>query len=112
MTSFWPLPDARFPDLATSVANPTLLVPWEECEALDSPPGTNSVIVLWLPATSFSPDPLKRLARLLDLLVGDIRPQIDVKLLGPESSTGLQAMVREYVRRPGNLIRPESRLMG
>ncbi len=99
VTSFWPLPDDRFPDLATSVANPTLLVPWEECEALDSPPGTNSVIVLWLPATSFSPDPLKRLARLLDLLVGDIRPQIDVKLLGPESSTGLQAMVRE-VRSP------------
>ncbi len=99
VTSFWPLPDDHFPDLETSVANPTLLVPWEECEALDSPPGTNSVVVLWLPATSFSPDPLKRLARLLDLLVGDIRSQIDVKFLGPENSTGLQAMVRE-VRAP------------
>jgi hypothetical protein len=78
-----------------------LLLPWEECEAIEAPQnvfphGTKRVIVVWLPAVNFSPYPLRYFADLIDQLApGEIRAKIDVKLIGPANSTGLQNMVRE-----------------
>jgi hypothetical protein len=95
VTTPWPDVSA-----AESVESSSLLLPWEECEARDdpkraSPPGTERVIVLWLPAVDFNPLPLSRFATLIDILAKDIRDKIDVKLIGPPDSTGLQNMIRE-----------------
>lgn len=92
-----PWPDVS---VAESVESSSLLLPWEECEATDdpkrtSPPGTERVIVLWLPAVDFNPLPLSRFATLIDILAKDIRDRIDVKLIGPPDSNGLQNMIRE-----------------
>ncbi len=104
VTSPWPLPNPDLDDITNSVANAGILLPWEECEALESrehvsPPGTASVIVLWLPAVHFNPNPLTRFAALIDTLAQDIRDQVVVRLLGPTNSADLQNMVRE-VRAP------------
>src|SRR5262245_31917449 len=78
-----------------------LLLPWEECEAIDAPqnvfpPGTKRVVVVWLPAVNFDPYPLRYFAALIGQLAPeDIRDKIDVKLVGPANSTGLQDMARE-----------------
>jgi hypothetical protein len=78
-----------------------LLLPWEECEAIDAPknvfpPGTKRVVVVWLPAANFDPYPLRYFGALIDQLApAEIRDRIDVKLIGPANSTGLQNMVRE-----------------
>src|SRR6266568_1187400 len=76
-----------------------LLLPWEQCIARDPPHAhpkdTRWVIVLWLPAASFNVDPLSRFANIIDQLAGDIRERIDIELIGPANSTGLQSMVRE-----------------
>jgi len=83
------------------LSNAPYLLPWEECEALDDPKqvfpkDTKRVVLLWLPAVNFNPYPLRYFAALTDQLVaGDIRKKIDVKLIGPANSTGLQNMVRE-----------------
>jgi hypothetical protein len=96
VTTPWPDVNA-----AESVQSNSLLLPWEECEAMDdpkraSPPGTESVFVLWLPAVDLNPFPLRRFAALIDILApNDIRDRIDVKLIGPPDSTGLQNMIRE-----------------
>jgi hypothetical protein len=100
VTAPWPLPSNYVLNVTDLLANSRLLLPWEECEALDRqrvfPPQTARVLVLWLPATSFNPDPLAKLSALIDFLTPhDIRDKIDVKLLGPANSTGLQNMVRE-----------------
>src|SRR6266496_6352422 len=84
-----------------------LLLPWEECIATRNlarvyPHNTRRLIVLWLPAASFNPYPLSRFANIIERLTGDangiIRSKIDIKLIGPANSTGLQSMIRE-VRR-------------
>jgi hypothetical protein len=78
-----------------------LLLPWEECEAIDTahnvfPPGTKRIVVVWLPAVNFNPYPLRYFAGLIaQLAPADIRDKIDVKLVGPANSTGLNYMVRE-----------------
>jgi hypothetical protein len=106
VTSPWPLPSEHLANIADSVANTALLLPWEECEAVGKrqrvfPPGTERIIILWLPATNFNPEPLNLFAHLINVLApNDVRDKIDVKLLGPASSTGLQNMVRE-VRATG-----------
>jgi hypothetical protein len=58
------------------------------------------LIVLWLPAASFSPNPLSRFANIIDQLADDVRNKIDIKLIGPANSTGLQSMIRELHRQP------------
>lgn len=100
VTSPWPVPSEHLANSADSVANSGLLLPWEECEAGERenvvPAGTERVIILWLPATNFNPEPLNLFAQLIDVLAPhDIRDKIDVKLLGPANSAGLQKMVRE-----------------
>jgi hypothetical protein len=78
-----------------------LLLPWEECEAIDAPQNvfpqdTKRVVVVWLPAVNFNPYPLRYFAALISQLAPeDIRDKIDIKLIGPANSTGLQNMVRE-----------------
>ncbi len=82
-----------------------LLLPWEQCIARDPPHAhpkdTRWVIVLWLPAASFNVNPLSRFASIIDQLAGDIRDKIDIELIGPANSTGLQSMVREVRQPPG-----------
>lgn len=95
-----------WPPLEKAVGSPlpvdrALLLPWEECEPITDPKGpqdiqnTKRIVVVWLPAANFNPNPLRRFAALLDRLAGEIRDKIDVKLIGPANSTGLQNMVRE-----------------
>jgi len=78
-----------------------LLLPWEECEAIDAPKNVfphdiKRIVVVWLPAVNFNPYPLRHFATLLDQLAPpEIRDKIDVSLIGPANSTGLQNMVRE-----------------
>jgi hypothetical protein len=81
-----------------------LLLPWEECEPITDPKGpldtqstqnTKRIVVVWLPAANFNPYPLRRFAALTDRLAAKVRDKVDVKLIGPADSTGLQNMVRE-----------------
>src|SRR5438132_12390298 len=98
VTATWPPPETNVPSPPIERA---LLLPWEECEAVDDsknvfPTGTKRVVVVWLPAVSFNSNPLRCFAALISRLAPkDIRDQIDVKLIGPANSTGLQSMVRE-----------------
>ena len=97
VTATWPLPMAKVPSPPIERA---LLLPWEECEAIDDPKkvfpkDTKRVVVVWLPAANFNFNPLRCFAVLIDQLAGDIRDKIDVRLIGPANSTGLQSMVRE-----------------
>ena len=80
-----------------------LLLPWEECIAMRDlarvhPQHTRRLILLWLPAASFNPNPLRRIANIIDQLADDVRDKIDIKLIGPANSTGLQSMIRELLR--------------
>ena len=93
VTRDWP-PDSPF------ASEGALLLPWEQCEAAGdpsrvSPPGTRRVLVLWLPSVSFGPYPLTYFASLINQLGSDIRDKIQIKLIGPATSTSLQNMVRE-----------------
>jgi hypothetical protein len=98
VTATWPPPEANAP---SPPIPRSLLLPWEECEAIDDPDkvcptGTKRVVVVWLPAVDFILNPLHCLAALIDILAPeDIRDRIDVRLVGPANSTGLQSMVRE-----------------
>ena len=98
VTATWPPPEAKVPSLPVKEA---LLLPWEECEAIDDrervyPRDTKRVVVVWLPAANFNFNPLRCLASLIDQLAPeDIRDKIDVRLIGPANSTGLQTMVKE-----------------
>src|SRR6266404_6065185 len=100
VTASWP-PQPPTPTSAPNASSVerALLLPWEECEAIDDPKqvfpkDTKRVVLLWLPAVNFNPYPLRYFAALTDQLVaGDIRKKIDVKLIGPANSTGLQNMV-------------------
>src|SRR5438874_8905542 len=80
-----------------------LLLPWEECIAMRDlarvhPQHTRRLILLWLPAASFNPNPLRRIANIIDQLADDVRDKIDIKLIGPANSTGLRSMIRELLR--------------
>lgn len=98
VTAKWPLPETNAPSPPIERA---LLLPWEECEAVDDPKnvfptGTKRAVVVWLPAVSFDSNPLRCFAALISRLAPEeIRDQIDVKLIGPVNSTGLQSMLRE-----------------
>jgi hypothetical protein len=102
VTADWPPPN-------DSSGAPTieraLLIPWEECIAKDPPhaypKNTRWLIVLWLPAASFNTNPLSRFANIVDQLASDVRDKVDIKLIGPANSTGLQSMVRELRQRSG-----------
>jgi hypothetical protein len=61
------------------------------------------LILLWLPAASFNPNPLSRFANIINQLARDVRAKIDIKLIGPANSTGLQSMIREVHRRQPRL---------
>jgi hypothetical protein len=103
VTSAWPLPDQPAPGDTDAKERP-LLVPWEECEATDHPQrvfprNTRRVVILWLPAVSFNREPLHCLAALIARLAPK-RDKIDVKLIGPANSTGLQNMIREAYENP------------
>lgn len=98
VTAAWPPPEANAPSPAIERA---LVLPWEECEAIgDSkrvfPAGARRVVVVWLPAANFNVNPLHCFAALINHLApGNLRDKIDVTLIGPANSTGLQNMVRE-----------------
>ena len=98
VTAPWPPPEANEPSPAIERG---LVLPWEECEAIgDSkrvfPPGARRVVVVWLPAANFNVNPLHCFAALINQLAQkDLRDNIEVTLIGPANSTGLQNMVRE-----------------
>src|SRR5438034_8614582 len=103
VTSAWPLPETITPGDTDAKERP-FLMPWEECEATDHPQrvfprNTRRVVVLWLPAVNFNTEPLHRFAALIARLVPN-RDKIDVKLIGPANSTGLQNMIREACEDP------------
>ena len=52
---------------------------------------------------SFNPFPLSRFALVINKLAANIRDRIDVKLIGPENSTGLQNMIREVCWYPSSV---------
>ena len=82
-----------------------LLLPWESCTAADKskalvyPPNTSAVFVLWLPAADFDSCPLNRFAALVESLTQSVpqdkRDLIDIELIGPVNSAGLQKMIDE-----------------
>jgi len=97
VTATWPPPEAKAPSPAIDRA---LVLPWEECEADPKekhfPKDTKRVVVVWLPAVNFNVNPLHCFAALINHLApGNLRDKIDVTLIGPANSTGLQNMVRE-----------------
>src|SRR5713101_7117679 len=103
VTATWPTRENASDDFPP--VDRALLVPWEECEAVDDadkvhPTGTKRVFVVWLPAVNFNPNPLSGFAALISLLAPDI-PHKSVKLIGPANSTGLQNMIREARTNPG-----------
>ena len=98
VTATWPPPETNVPSPPIERA---LLLPWEECEAMDDsqnvfPKDTKRVFVVWLPTVDFNANPLRCFAALIDQLApGEVRDKIDVKLIGPANSTGLQGMLHE-----------------
>jgi len=105
-----PAPNAPTPPPNAPSIERALLLPWEECEADPEadpkrvfPRDTKRVLVLWLPAVSFNPFPLSRFALVINKLAANIRDRIDVKLIGPENSTGLQNMIREVCWYPSSV---------
>ena len=116
----WPPPIRNWPNDSASSSG-ALVVAWEECRdahdaelkraivpVIHSPeppplPGVGNfqrVFVLWLPGASFNPLPLGGFATLVTKLVGEKHPQIEVRMIGPATSTGLQHMLREAVEWP------------
>jgi hypothetical protein len=77
------------------------LIPWEECRVDDNPEcgvyplGTQGAFVLWLPSASFAAHPLERFAAFICPLVEKIHDHVEVRLIGPANSTGLQDMIQE-----------------
>jgi hypothetical protein len=129
VTASWPPQAPTLTPNAPSIER-ALLLPWEECEPITNPnltnprlinpkrffpqdtQGTKRVIVVWLPAVNFNPDPLRRFAALIDQLApANVRQKVNVKLIGPANSTGLQNMVFEVHRwSPGaqSALSPET----
>jgi len=96
VTAPWP------PDSTASAGAGALLIPWEECRAAKTREDeTEGVFILWLPAADFNPKPLVNFAALVKWFVPPQREKLDVKLIGPANSTGLEAMLREvHEERP------------
>jgi ABC-type multidrug transport system fused ATPase/permease subunit len=100
-----PWPPAHQKDSVPSIGQDgELLIPWEEFTADPDlkcvhPPGTQRVFILWLSAASFNPYPLERFAALVRPFVSD-RTKLEVTLIGPANSTGLQFMIQELRSRP------------
>lgn len=114
VTTSWPPPEKAWGSPVP--IDRALLLPWEECESITDPKGakksqetqnTKRIVVVWLPAANFNPNPLRRFAELIDRLAWGIRDRVDVKLIGPADSTGLQNMVRE-VRDWGGVLSGET----
>jgi hypothetical protein len=114
VTERWP--PANEEDAGGRSIERALLLPWEECIAIRNldrvrPQNTRRLFVLWLPATSFNPYPLSRFAAIVHRLTGDandnIRQKLDIKLVGPANSTGLQSMIREVRSWKKTPPRPE-----
>lgn len=112
LESQWPLPRPGLSDTGNSAP---LFFSWEECigERDPSKPvdGVHQkgfefqrVVVLWLPATRFNRLPLQHLMLLLQGLKGNY----PVRLIGPASSNGLEALYREVTTPPF----PETPLSG
>src|SRR5262249_1382640 len=79
VTASWPTKENASPDFRP--VDRALLVPWEECEAVDDPTtvypeGTKRVFVVWLPAANFDPNPLGSFAALINVLTRDIPDRI------------------------------------
>jgi hypothetical protein len=99
VTAPWP------PDNESIASEEGLLLPWERWEPADEfssrvyPPDTRAIFVLWLPAGNFTAAPLARFATLINWLTKDLPPSlrdnIDIKLIGPLNSRGLQDMLAE-----------------
>ena len=105
VTTQWPIETADDCDTLGAAGTTALLIPWEQCEAKEDPahafpPGTARVVVLWLPAGNFSPRVLRNLAVVIDKLAGNVRHKVDVTIMGPANSTGLQSMIREVRASP------------
>jgi hypothetical protein len=115
----WPPPIITPPN--DSAASGALVLAWEECRdahdvelksamvpVIHSPEprplpragNFQRVFVLWLPGASFNPLPLGNFATLVTKLVGENHPQVEVRMIGPATSTGLQHMLREAVEWP------------
>ena len=85
----------------------SLLIAWEQCKRANDfvtwagPQNTiERVFVLWLPAAGFNPRPLANFASLVtklapESLPPETRAKLEVRMIGPANSTGLQAMLRE-----------------
>jgi hypothetical protein len=76
-----------------------MLVPWEECKVGTRDPtvypvGAEHAYVLWLPSSSFNPKPLDSFARLVAPFI-DPKGNVQIRLIGPANSTGLQCMLEE-----------------
>lgn len=105
VTTNWPPPEKAAGSPVP--VDRALLLPWEECESITDAKGstdtqnTKRIIVVWLPAANFNPYPLRRFAELINRLAWGIRDKVDVRLIGPANSTGLQNMVREVWRWSG-----------
>ena len=90
-------------------AEKTLLLPWEECDAVESrnnvyPRNIARIFVLWLPSTNFSGTPLANFASLIKALTEttdangakrNVRDKVGVRLIGPANSTGLEQLLLE-----------------
>ncbi len=88
-----PTPSPPSADNPTSddSSNPVLIA-WEEC-AGENKASWKNALVLWLPAAGFDSTPLQKLS----WLIGQLRnsSSTEVKVIGPPTSNGLQAMLRE-----------------
>lgn len=89
-------PGIETPSLKTS-EDTAMLIPWEEWKTDKQavyPKGAKRAFVLWLPAGSFNPKPLDTFAKLIVPFV-DAAGHVQVRLIGPANSTGLQCMLDE-----------------
>ncbi len=111
VTANWPprTDNAPSPDAATGMYAPpwsALLLPWEECEAIDDSqkgfsPRHQAGCRGMVARRKFQSLPIALLRRFdRPARAAEIREKIDVRLIGPANSTGLQSMVREAAWDP------------
>jgi hypothetical protein len=82
-----------------AVEDSAILIPWEECKpdkgsTVYPSRETEHAFVLWLPGTSLNPNPLDAFANLIKPFVEGLE-NVDVKLIGPADSNGLQKILKE-----------------
>jgi len=103
VTATWPPPKTNVPSPPIERA---LLLPWEECEAIDDPQrkvfprastGGRSVVA----RGKFQCQAVAVLRSAnRSASAGDLRDKIDFRLIGPANSTGLHKMLREAAWDP------------